>query len=59
MDNESEGAYVRVVVCCAQHRREPAERLLARKANGRPKMGKVSGSYSTLVYGIHSVGDPA
>ena len=53
MDNESEGAYVRVVM-----ENLPNGYLLERQTAG-PKRGEVFGPYSTLVYGIHSAEDSA
>jgi hypothetical protein len=54
MDNESEVAYVRAVM---ENLPTLARSPIPGQAAG-PKMGKVFGPYNTLVYGIHSEGDP-
>jgi len=55
MDNESEVAYVRAVM----DNLPTLARSSVTRTGGRPQKGKVLGPYSPLVYGIHSVQDPA
>ena len=53
MDSESEGTNVRAVM-----ENLPTLAKSPAQASGRPQKGKVSRSYNTLVYDIHSQGDP-
>jgi len=55
MDSESKGVSVRVVM----ENRPTLANACRKQAQAGPKMGKVLGLYSPLVYGIHPQGDPA